>query len=255
MSQDAVMLNSIKAPEGGNLRIEMERVEVKSGESPLLPEMRVGDWVQVTVSDTGAGIPPEALPHIFEPFFTTKERDLGTGLGLAQVYGIVKAHEGRINVETSSDEGTTFSIYLPAFTRQAVESSPLELSSLATGQRETILVVEDNAPIRLALVQSLNLLNYRVFAAADGQDALELLKRQDLNVSLVLSDVVMPRMGGIALLHALRERELSVPVVMLTGYSMEKEMKGLCEQGVREWLPKPPRLDQLAEVVARALEQ
>jgi two-component system cell cycle sensor histidine kinase/response regulator CckA len=207
----------------------------------------------MTVSDTGTGIPPDALPHIFEPFFTTKA-PLGSGLGLAQVHGIVGSHEGRIDVETQVGKGTTFTIYLPVYLS---EPSPLlsraELSELPTGQGETILVVEDNAVVQKALADSLELLNYQVRKASNGQEALAVLEQRKGEIALVLSDVVMPRMSGIALLHAMRERGLVVRVVMLTGHPLKKEMERLRAHGMTDWLPKPPQLEQLAEVVARAL--
>ena len=101
-------------PEGGVLRIRLDRRRVEKGEHPPLPEMPVGDWVQVTVSDSGTGIPLNALPHIYEPFFTTKEVGKGTGLGLSQVYGIIRQHGGYMDVKTETDQGTTFTLYLPA---------------------------------------------------------------------------------------------------------------------------------------------
>jgi len=116
--QQAIMNLALNArdamPEGGVLRIRLDRTRVGKGEHPPLPEMPVGDWVQVTVSDSGTGIPPEALPHIYEPFFTTKEVGKGTGLGLSQVYGIIRQHEGYMDVKTETDQGTTFTLYLPA---------------------------------------------------------------------------------------------------------------------------------------------
>jgi two-component system cell cycle sensor histidine kinase/response regulator CckA len=240
-------------PQGGELRIGLERIEVKRGESPILPEMAPGEWIAVTVSDTGTGIPPDVLPHIFEPFFTTRA-PLGSGLGLAQVHGIVGQHGGRVDVETRVGRGTVFIIYLPA---HRLEPSPIpsrtELPALPAGAGETILVVEDNAVVRKALVDSLRLLNYRVLEVSNGQEALEMLEQREGEVALVLSDVVMPRMSGIALLHALRERGLTVHVVMLSGHPVEREMEGLQAKGMVDWLPKPPRLEQLAEAVARAL--
>jgi two-component system cell cycle sensor histidine kinase/response regulator CckA len=240
-------------PSGGELSIRLEQVEVKPKESPLLPEMAAGEWVRMTVSDTGTGIPPDALPHIFEPFFTTKA-PLGSGLGLAQVHGIVGSHEGRIDVKTQVGKGTTFTIYLPVYLSAP---SPVllrtELSALPTGQGETILVVEDDAVVQKALADSLELLNYQVRKASNGQEALAVLEGRKGEIALVLSDVVMPRMSGIALLHAMRERGLVVRVVMLTGHPLKKEMEQLRAHGMIDWLPKPPRLEQLAEVVARAL--
>jgi CheY-like chemotaxis protein len=247
-------LNAREAmPRGGELFIGLERILIKPGESPLLPEMEVGEWVKLTVSDTGTGIPSDVLPHIFEPFFTTRA-PLGSGLGLAQVHGIVGQHEGRIDVETQVGEGTTFTIYLPLHRSEpAPVSSRAELPALPTGRGETILVVEDDAIVRKALADSLELLNYQVLEVSNGQEALELLDQRQEEIALVLSDVVMPRMSGTALLHALRERGLTVPVVMLTGHPIQREMEGLRMQGMADWLPKPPQMKELAEVVALAL--
>jgi CheY-like chemotaxis protein len=244
-------------PGGGILRIGLEQIEIEPGESPLLPEIAPGEWVRMTVSDTGTGIPPDALPHIFEPFFTTKAPGEGTGLGLAQVHGIVGQHGGRIDVESQAGKGTTFTIYLPALsTHPSKPPSVSELGgplTLPTGKGESILVVEDNAVVREALVESLELLNYRTREATNGQEALVMLEQHGDDIDLLLSDVVMPGMGGVALLHALKERGLTVKVVMITGHLLEKELDELRAQGMADWLHKPPELGKLAEVVARVL--
>jgi len=242
-------------PEGGNLRIGLERIRIEDNKEAVLPEMEAGDWVRVTVSDTGAGIPPDDLPHVFDPFFTTKTPGKGTGLGLAQVHGIVKQHEGEIDVESQVGRGTTFTVYLPALPVHPAEAPTLELPALARGREETILVVEDNRATREALVDSLELLDYRGLAAADGREALAVMEQHGDEIALVLSDVVMPRMGGIALLHALRQRGLAVGVVMLTGHPLEERLGELQAQGLADWLPKPPSLERLTETVARALKE
>jgi PAS domain S-box-containing protein len=242
-------------PDGGELRIGLERIEVRQGESPLLPEMAAGEWVLVSVSDTGTGIPPNVLPHIFEPFFTSRA-PLGSGLGLAQVHGIVGQHGGRIDVDTHLGEGTTFTIYLPVHVVEPTTAASLGgLTALLTGQGETVLVVEDDAVVRKALLDSLEELNYTALEAVNGQEALTLLEEFGDEVGLLLSDVVMPGMGGMALLHALGERGLRVPVVMLTGHPLERELEGLQARGLLDWLPKPPTLEELAKVVARALSK
>jgi two-component system cell cycle sensor histidine kinase/response regulator CckA len=242
---------------GGALHIGLERIQVRPGESPLVPEMDPGEWIQVMVSDTGTGIPPNVLPHIFNPFFTTKAPGEGSGLGLAQVHGIVGQHGGRIDVESHVGKGTTFTIYLPALaTHPSKPSSVSELEeslTLPTGKGESILVVEDNATVRRALVESLELLNYRTQEATNGQEALAMLEQHSDDIDLLLSDVVMPGMGGVALLHALKERGLAVKVVMITGHLLEKELDELRAQGMADWLHKPPELEKLAEVVARVL--
>lgn len=252
-------------PEGGTLRIELERIEIGPDETPPLlvmmtDETMVGGWIQIRVSDTGTGISPDVLPRIFDPFFTTKAPGEGTGLGLAQVHGIVGAHEGHIDVKTQMGEGTTFTVYLPAVLAHPPESRTAalleEAAALPKGQGETILVAEDNAVVREALVESLELLNYQVLEAVDGREALEILEQREEKVALVLSDVVMPGMGGVALLHALRDQGINMGIILLTGHTLkERDFEDLYAQGMRAWLLKPPSLEQLAEVVAQALQE
>jgi two-component system, cell cycle sensor histidine kinase and response regulator CckA len=135
-------------PEGGILRFELSRLSLDPADTPPSPYVPAGDWILITVSDTGIGIPPDVLPHIFEPFYTTKPVGQGTGLGLAQAYGIIKQHEGYIDVHSLTGEGTTFEIYLPALPLPQL-SSPEPLESLEkNGQGEVILVVEDDAVTR-----------------------------------------------------------------------------------------------------------
>jgi PAS domain S-box-containing protein len=239
-------------PEGGGLHFEMARTRIEEGQAPL-PEMEPGDWVQVTVSDTGTGIDPDVLPHIFEPFYTTKEVGQGSGLGLAQVHGIVGAHEGRINVETQVGFGTTFTIYLPALPAAPATRPTLGGTDLPAGKGETILVVEDGPSTRKAMVDSLGLLGYRALEAANGQEALGVIEEHGEEIIVILSNVVMPRMGGIALMDKLKEMGLDVGLVLVTGHPLEHQMEDLRAQGVIDWLPKPPSLEQLANVIDRAL--
>jgi two-component system cell cycle sensor histidine kinase/response regulator CckA len=261
--QQAMMNLALNArdamPDGGELSFNIERIRVEGREDAPLSEMEAGEWVQMTVADTGTGIPRDVLPHVFDPFFTTKSPGKGTGLGLAQVYGIVKAHQGAIGVISQPGQGAVFTICLPALPVHPVEPPAQETAELPTGRGEMILIVEDNASTRQALAESLELLNYRALEASNGREALEQLDRHGREVALVLSDVVMPEMGGIALLHALGQRDLTVRVVLLTGHPLENELESLREQGADsllvDWLPKPPSLEQLAEVIARGLDE
>jgi PAS domain S-box-containing protein len=243
--------------DGGRLQIGLERVRDDDRKRALLPEIEAGEWVRLTVRDTGAGIPPDVLPHIFEPFFTTKPSGEGTGLGLAQVHGIVAQHDGHVDVESRPGHGTAFNIYLPALGAHSPEAADLRQPDLPLGQGETILVVEDDGTTRQALVESLELLGYQVLEATNGREALATLDQRRDSIALVLSDVVMPGMGGIAMLHNLRERGMDVGVVLMTGHSMEKEIENLgagkAASLLVNWLPKPPSLEQLAEVVAQGL--
>ncbi len=272
--QQMVMNLAINArdamPMGGSLRVELARVTLRSGDPLPVPEMdpltsAVSHWIRVRVSDTGTGIPPDVLPRIFEPFFTTRA-PLGSGLGLSQVHGIVGSHGGYIGVETEVDLGTTFSIYLPALMEEPAESQAITggtQRALPTGQGEVILVVEDDSVSRRALVDSLEQLKYRTVEAANGRKALDILahsmdKETADPISLVLSDVVMPELGGIALLHAIRNQGWAVRIVLLTGHPLGEELERLQvndeEEGVLVgWMLKPPSMEQLAAIVARGL--
>jgi PAS domain S-box-containing protein len=238
-------------PDGGILHIGLARVTVKSDDP--LPELKTGEWIRVTVSDTGTGIAPDVLPHIFEPFFTTKRPGGGSGLGLAQAHGIVGQHGGQIYVETQVDKGTTFTIYLPPFEGRPSESPTSDASTVPQGRGELVLVVEDGDAVRAALVDSLEEWNYRTLEVASGREALIVMKTQGEEVALVLSDVVMPGMGGIALLHALRKQGWQTPVILLTDHAMDGELDKLRVQSVSAWLTKPPSLTQLAQAVADVL--
>ena len=252
--------------EGGELCIGLERLRVEQGQRGPLPEIEAGEWVQVTVTDTGTGIPPDVLPHIYEPFFTTRA-PMGSGLGLAQVYGIVNQHEGHIGVETrvsvdspqspggGQSSGTTFTLYLPALpaTEPQLKTPGWEAPGLDQGGGETVLVVEDSLPMRTALVDCLEMLNYRVLEAVNGHDALTVFEAHQGEIALVLSDWMMPGMGGLELARALNQRHQFTKVLMLTGHSLDQEVLDATPESVVGWVQKPPHLDQLAQKVAQAV--
>jgi CheY-like chemotaxis protein len=233
----------------------MSLATVQTEKSKPLPVgyMPPGKWIQIEVKDSGSGIPPQALPQIFEPFFTTKEVGRGTGLGLAQVYGIIQQHEGYIDVVTRVRQGTTFSLYFPALAAGGKAAVPLDTTSLQPGQGQLVLVAEDNPETRQALVDSLTLLNYEVIEATNGREALTTLVARATEIELVLSDAVMPKMGGVALLHAMRKQKLKIPLVLLTGHPLGKELENLEALGLAGWLPKPPTLANLSRLLAQVL--
>jgi CheY-like chemotaxis protein len=251
-------------PEGGRLHLDLTRFHVERRREAPLPEITPGDWIRVTVEDTGCGIPEDVLPHIYEPFFTTKPPGQGSGLGLSQVYGIISQHDGAIAVDSQvpagpeQPGGTRFTLYLPAIPAPSSDPATLGRPDLPQGTGETILVVEDNRATRNALVESLELLNYRVLQATQGREALDILADHADEIDLILSDVVMPEMGGIALLHDLQRRAYGIHVILLTGHPLQKELEELQEQGgldlLREWIFKPPSLEQLAKALARAIQ-
>ncbi|RMG69608.1 MAG: PAS domain-containing sensor histidine kinase, partial [Chloroflexi bacterium] len=176
-------------PQGGDLTIKASRLVVKQQTAAPMPNMPPGNWLMLTVQDTGQGIPEDHLPRIFEPFFTTKGPDRGTGLGLSQVYGIVKQHEGYIDVSSKVGVGTTFIIYLPISEFQESILLPAPTQKMFEGHGELILVIEDNVPARLALCEVLENAGYKTLAAGNGRDALTLFDESTQKISLVLSDL------------------------------------------------------------------
>jgi PAS domain S-box-containing protein len=256
-------------PEGGDLCVELTRVEVgpekeppAAGTPPITtpPHPSTTDtlgtegkeWVCLVVSDTGTGIPPDALPHIFEPFFTTKEPGKGTGLGLAQVHGIVAQHGGHIRVETEVRKGTIFRIYLPAQMEEAEEITEKD-RILPEGRGETILLVEDEEKLREVGQEILESLGYRVLAAVNGQEALEVYRSAE-TVDLVVTDVMMPGMGGRELMRELRKTAPHLKGIIITGYALAEDMEALSEEGIVEAVSKPFDIGTLANAVRRALD-
>jgi len=241
-------------PQGGRFHLQLDRLRLERASQTPLAGMGTGEWVRLTVSDTGMGMSPEVLEHLFEPFFTTKAPGKGTGLGLAQVYGIVGQHGGHIAVNSQIGQGTVFTIYLPALTAAAQSIPAASTDSIPQGNGELLLLVEDNESLRNALAEYLEMCNYRTLTARSGQDALALLTAQEEAPALVLSDVVMPQMGGLALLHALRQQGNRMPFILLTGHPLDRtEMESLRSQGVTAWLSKPLDLTELVQAIAHGL--
>ena len=208
--QQAIMNLAFNArdvmPDGGRLSIRLDRPDpYERIHCVACGWITEGDWIRIQISDTGAGISQEVLPHIFEPFFTTKSHGLGTGLGLSQVFGIVETHKGHMNVHTSQMTGTTFTLFLPALQARKYIEYATDPSSFIRGNRQMILVVEDEPATCQALSDSLSLMNYQVACTSNGTEAMAYLNAHAGEVALVLSDVVMPQMGGIALLEAIRQ--------------------------------------------------
>ena len=241
-------------PDGGELRLGLAQFTLRPSKRAPFPEMSPGNWLSLSVSDTGAGISAEHLTHIFEPFFTTKEPGQGTGLGLAQVYRIVKQHGGDIEVESQVGVGTTFTIYFPALSSLRYRSSDTATRVTHRGHDQLILVVEDEPTVRTVTQSMLERLGYQVLTAPDGQQAITIYEQHAPEIALVLTDLTMPELGGIDLAIALRDRDPALQVVMMTGDLSEGQNRAMRDQGITVWLQKPVSLEQLAQTIGRLLQ-
>jgi len=243
------------SPRGGILHFELERLEVRAGDPPPCPEIPPGMWIRITVKDSGEGIPPEVIPHIFEPFFTTKSVGQGTGLGLAQAYGIIKQHDGYIDAHSQVEKGATFHIYLRSQEPALEEAPSPETVGEAWGAGEMLLVVEDDVSTREAMRALLEAYNYQVFTAADGLEALRIYEQHGESIALVVSDIVMPVMGGVALFRALQERWPQVKMLFVTGHPMDEHDQSILEQGNVHWLQKPFSVGVFSQIVQDLLHE
>jgi PAS domain S-box-containing protein len=242
-------------PKGGSLRLSIECLKLAAANVGHQPEARAGEFICLAVSDTGCGIPPENLRHIFEPFFTTKELGRGTGLGLATAYGIVKQHSGWIEVDSQPRRGSTFRVLLPRFwqTPQGVEE--LTESKPLRGGHETILVVEDEAPLRELVCNLLTSYGYRVVPAESGTQALERWKEAGSKIDLLLTDLVMPdQMSGRELAEQLWKDRPGLKVIFTSGYGSDIVGKEAIAQGRLNYLQKPYPPIQLANAVRDCLD-
>ncbi|MCP4426448.1 MAG: PAS domain S-box protein [Chloroflexi bacterium] len=255
--QQAVMNLAVNArdamPDGGVLCMALDRLTLEPGDKPPLPGMELGDWVTLEVSDTGTGVKAQDLPHVFEPFFTTKAPGEGTGLGLAQVYGIVKQHDGFIDATSREREGTAFKIFLPSLNLTDVLLPAQEDIVISEGGGETILVVEDDENALEAVCEILRTLNYRALAASNGEQALKLFERNHAEIALVISDMVMPGISGSKLYTRLRKVEPDIKMVIITGYPFDEKDKALLSQGIVAWVQKPFVMEQIAVAIREAL--
>ncbi len=239
--------------EGGELHFRLAHLTIFSGNKLPHPELHPGKWVVLTVSDTGTGIPAELREQIFEPFFTTKEVGKGTGLGLAQVYGIVKQHEGLIDVMSKVEFGTAFTIFLPKLVASQPAPEAKILSEIPRGQNEVILLVEDDDRVLKITTSMLKHLGYTILTATNGFEALEVYAQHKDEIALILTDLTMPKMGGVELTIELRKRDPEINVIALTGYPLDSDAKKALTEGIVDWLQKPLSMTALGQAVHKSL--
>ena len=244
-------------PHGGQVSLATERASLDADSVRAHPEARVGEFVRLSVSDTGTGIAPEVLPHIFEPFFTTKAAGKGTGLGLSIVYGIIKQHQGWIEVTSQPGAGTRFDILLPAIPNPVPATGAPETKGRARGGTERILLVEDDFGVRVMTHRLLETFGYRVWKAASAQEALEIWHAHAAEVDLLLTDLVMPgSLTGRALAARLRHENPQLKVIFMSGYNADVVggKTDLAQRMEGCFLQKPCASTTILEAVRRCLD-
>jgi signal transduction histidine kinase len=242
-------------PTGGKLTVTTANITPDKNHLKNFPDMDAGDYVMLAIADTGTGMSEEVKAHLFEPFFTTKPPGTGTGLGLATCFGIVKQNTGHINVQSELGSGTTFKIYFPQV-QSAIE--PLRVRNRPTevaGGNETVLLVEDEPVVRELAVATLREKGYTVVEAVNGEEGLRLARQHDGKIDLVLTDVVMPVMGGKEMADALRTSHPDTKVLFTSGYTEDAlGHHGVLRPGIL-FLPKPYLTATLARKVREVLDE
>ena len=241
-ARDAMM------PGGGSIQIHTKTwsaLELMA----RLPEARGGDYAEISVTDTGSGISEEVLARIFDPFYSTKPKGRGTGLGLSTVYGIVKSHNGFVDVESTLGKGTTFHIFLPAAPLSGLNKKIERPKVEVKRGSETLLLVDDEESLREALRQILENRGYKVITAADGEEAIGLFTKHADAIQLVITDYGLPRRSGYDVVEQIKRKNPNVKVVIVTGFLDSDQRAGLADLKVDAILMKPVRPDQIARRV------
>ncbi len=246
-ARDAMM------PKGGVIILAAENMDIDPHFAKMHPDAKLGPHVVLRVTDAGAGMSAETMDKIFDPFFTTKEVGKGTGLGLATVLGIVKTHTGFITVQSEIGVGTTFRIYIPASGAGAKSEIGSGAENIPRGRGELVLVVDDEAAIREALVQTLQEHGYRAYTAEDGSDALALFSHRRDEIKVVLTDLAMAQMDGLALVRALRKLNSDVRVIVSSGHCQPEQARTLQALGVKTFLDKPYSASKLMKALKDVL--
>jgi CheY-like chemotaxis protein len=240
-------------PEGGRLVFETTNVFIEEEYAKSHLGAKPGQYVLLTVTDTGTGMDQETVEHIFEPFYTTKETGKGTGLGLAVVYGIVHQHGGHIRCYSGPGQGTTFKIYFPALVSDT-KLTETDARVLPRGGSETVLLVDDEELIRDLGCKVLRKAGYKVIKASNGKEALEAYEAQRHEIALVILDLIMPEIGGKRCLEGLLELNPSVRVIIASGYSASGDAKETLASGAKGFVNKPYDIPRFLQVVRDVLD-
>lgn len=246
-----ITINAKDAIKGhGKIVIETKKMEINE-EIPIM-ELKPGPYVMLSISDSGCGISEDKFDKIFEPFYTTKESGKGTGLGLSAVFGIVEQAGGKIKVYSEEHIGTTFKIYLPAINAKADEIKKGQSTDLQKGNGETVLIVDDEKGIRELLKKILTKLNYNVSQAENGKHAIELIEKQHIKPDLIITDMIMPQMGGMELINYINEHFEDIKIICISGYSNNLVYDELKKTHAL-FLEKPFTVNDIARAIVKQL--
>ena len=248
-----LFVNAAQAmPSGGDIYLETENVTLKEEDWGKPYALTQGEYVKIAVADSGVGMDRETLDRIFEPFYTTKEVSRGTGLGLASAYGIIKNHNGMIDVASKKGEGTTFTIYLPRTSKDFPEErAPVEKTIKG---RETILLVDDEEMVADVGQKMLQKLGYRVVLAKSGRKAVEIFKRLQQRIDLVILDMIMPDRGGSETFDQLKAIAPDVKVLLSSGYSIDGQASQIMKRGCSGFIQKPFNLKHFSRKIREILD-
>lgn len=251
-----IVLNARDAmPNGGILSIETRNELIKDSFPEEGHQLRPGEYFTISINDTGIGIDEANLSKIFEPFFSTKGRDKGVGLGLSVAWGIIKQHDGHIEVSSSPGKGSTFKIYLPVYKKEEIKVEVKEENKKIHYGRETILVAEDEEGIRELLKEILGNAGYKVILAKDGVEALELFEINKSIIDLLIFDIVMPKLGGFEVYKNILSRNLPPPTIFITGYTEENIESQIGSKNLVEKVTKPFTPDSILQKVREFLDR
>lgn len=237
-------------PDGGKINVSLSNITLRANQ---VHGREPGDYVLIEVSDTGCGMAPKVVDRVFEPFFTTKEPGKGTGLGLPTAFGIVRSHGGWIHVYSEPGRGSVFKVYLPALAGASLVASQAPASALPRGNGELVLLVDDETSILSITRQTLEAFGYRVLVAEDGAQAVGIYAQNRDQVAVVLTDMMMPVMDGVALIQALRRLDREVRLIAASGIHANGNVERASALGVRHFLSKPYTVDRLLGVLREAL--
>jgi PAS domain S-box-containing protein len=242
-------------PNGGGLTVDVANCEFDEQYAVMNLQAKPGRYVNISVTDSGMGIPPAILDKIFEPFFTTKELNKGTGLGLSTVQAIVKSHGGIVNVYSEPGKGTTFKVYLPAVENSSGGQSPTQKITLPRGNGETILLVDDEASILTITGQTLQAFGYRVLTATNGAEAVALYAQHRQEIAVVLTDMMMPFMDGPTTIYAMLKINPDIKIVAASGLAATGGTTKAPAPSVKHFLTKPYTAEALLEVLRQILTE